>query len=126
RRGARALAVANIAFGLQHRLTGTIEPVSLLHRDPADRLADGVLDDADAQRLQLAVELTGDPPLPEQLRRRGLIVSEELGENRLRLPLRHRRRRCQCGDEQQCREAAALLAGDRSLRIRGYALVSSR
>jgi hypothetical protein len=26
----------------------------------ADRLADGVLDDADAQRLQLAVKLTGE------------------------------------------------------------------
>jgi hypothetical protein len=36
-------------------------------RDAADRLAGAVLDDAAAQRLQLAVELTRDQPLPQQL-----------------------------------------------------------
>ena len=38
--------------------------VALLHRDATDRLAAGVLDDADAQRLQLAVALTEDQPFP--------------------------------------------------------------
>src|SRR5262249_47293326 len=61
---ARAVAVADVVPILQHRLVRASEPVALLHGDAADRLADGVLDDADAQRLQLAVELTGDPPLP--------------------------------------------------------------
>jgi hypothetical protein len=50
RRGARAFAVADIAPGPQHCLARAIEPVSLLHRDAADRLADGVLDDADAEQ----------------------------------------------------------------------------
>jgi len=36
------------------------------------------------QRLQLAVELTGDQPLPQQLRRRGRIVREKLCEDWLR------------------------------------------
>jgi len=49
---------------LQHRLVRTVEPVALLHRDAADRLSDAVFYDTDAQRLQLAVELTGDQPLP--------------------------------------------------------------
>jgi putative transposase len=45
-------------------LARAVEPVTLLHRDAADRLADGVRDNADAQRPQLAVQLSGDPPLP--------------------------------------------------------------
>src|SRR6516162_1531960 len=81
RRRARALAVADVIPSLQHRLVRAGEPVALLHRDAADRLSDAVLDDADAQRLQLAVELTGDPPLSQQLRRSGRIVREELGED---------------------------------------------
>src|SRR5204862_1186001 len=51
-RGARALAVADIASSLQHRLACAVEPVTFLHRDAADGLADGVLNDADTQRLQ--------------------------------------------------------------------------
>src|SRR6516225_8984819 len=51
RRRARALAVADVIPSLQHRLVRAGEPVPLLHRDAADRLADAVLDDADAQRL---------------------------------------------------------------------------
>src|SRR5437660_8697355 len=93
RRRARALAVADVVSSLQHRLVRASEPVALLHGDAADRLADGVLDDADAQRLQLAVELTRDPPLPQQLRRRGRSVREELCEDWLGCPLRRRRRR---------------------------------
>jgi hypothetical protein len=60
----------------------------------------------DAQRLQLAVELTGDQPLPQQLRRHGGIVGEELGEDWLRRALPHRRRRRECRKEQQCNGAA--------------------
>jgi len=37
-----------------------IAPLSPSPSCTADRLADGVLDDADAQRLQLAVKLTGE------------------------------------------------------------------
>jgi hypothetical protein len=44
---------------LHHRLVRATEPAALLHRDAVDRLADGGLDDTDAQRLQLAVKLTG-------------------------------------------------------------------
>src|SRR5271166_1995357 len=106
RRGARALAVADIAPGLQHRLARAVEPVALLHRDAADRLADRVLDDADALRLQLAVELAGDPPLSQQLRGHVRIVGEALGEDWSRRPLRHRGRRRECSEEQQCRGAA--------------------
>jgi hypothetical protein len=106
-RRARALAVADIEPSLQYRLVRVVEPVALLHRDAADHLAAGVLDDADAQRLQLVIELTGDQPLPQQLRRRGRIVGEELGEDWLRRPLRHRRCRRECSEEQQCREAAS-------------------
>ena len=62
-------------------------------RDAADRLPDTVLDDADAQRLQLAVELTRDQPLPRQLHRHGWIVREEFCEDRLRRRLRHRHHR---------------------------------
>jgi len=101
-RRARALAVADIAPGPQHRLARVLEPVALLDRDAADRLAARVLDDADAQRLQPAVELTGDQPFPQQLRRHGGIVGEELGEDGLRRALPHRRRRRECGEEQQC------------------------
>jgi hypothetical protein len=93
RHRARALAVADVVLSLQHRLASVVEPIAILHRDAADRLADAVLDDADAQRLRLAVKLTGDPPLPQQLRRYGRIVREELCEDRLRRPLRHRHRR---------------------------------
>jgi len=93
RRGARALAVADVVPSLQHRLVCAGEPVALLHRDAADCLADAVLDDADAQRLQLAVELTGYQPLAQQLRRPGWIVHEELCEDRLWRPLRRCRRR---------------------------------
>ena len=89
----RALAVADVVPGLQHRFVRAVEPIALLHRDAADRLADAVFDDADAQRLQLAVELTGNPPLPQQLGRLGRVVREELGEDWLRRPLRHHRRR---------------------------------
>ena len=92
-RRARALVVADMAPGLQHRRARAVEPVALLHRDAADRLADGVLDDADAQRLQLAVELRGDPPFRQQLRRHRRVIGEKFGEDRLRRPLRHRRRR---------------------------------
>src|SRR5207248_38236 len=106
RRGARALAVADIAPRLPHRFARAVEPVALLHRDATDRLADGVLDDADAQRLQIVVELAGDPPLAQQLRRCGRIVGEELGEdwlwNRLWHRLRHRRHQRECSKEQQC------------------------
>src|SRR5437763_16221167 len=69
------------------------KPIALLHGHAAHGLADGVLDDADAQRLQLAVELTRDPPLPQQLRRRGRGVRYELCEDWLGCPLRRRRRR---------------------------------
>src|SRR5207248_5923240 len=118
RRGARALAVADIAPRLPHRFARAVEPVALLHRDAADRLAYGVLDDADAQRLQIVVELAGDPPLPQQLRRRGRIVGEEFGEGWLWRRLRHRRRR-ECSKEQQCRGAAPGLApGTRPPRSR--------
>jgi hypothetical protein len=89
-----------IAPGLQQRLARAVEAVTLLHRDAADRLSAGVLDDADAQRLQLAVELTGDQPLPQQLRRRGRIMGEDFGEDWLRRPLCHRRRRRDCSKEQ--------------------------
>src|SRR4051794_26998351 len=89
---ARALIAANVASCLQHRLTRAGKPVALLHRDAADRLTNIVLDNADAQRLQLAVELTGDPPLPQQLRRSGGIVRKELCEDWLRRPLRRRGR----------------------------------
>jgi hypothetical protein len=64
---ARALTAADKASCLQHRLVRAGKPVTLLHRDAADRLANTVLDNADAQRLQLAVELTGDQPLAQQL-----------------------------------------------------------
>src|SRR6516164_3509096 len=64
-RRARAVAIADVAPGLQHRLARVVKPIALLHRDAADPLAAEVLDDADAQRLQLAVELTGDPPFPQ-------------------------------------------------------------
>src|SRR5262249_55102970 len=73
---AGSLAVAYIAPGLQHRVACALEPVCLLYRDAADGLADGVLDDADTQRLQLAVELTGDPPFLQQLRRRSRIIGK--------------------------------------------------
>jgi hypothetical protein len=52
---------------------------------------------SEARRLQL----TGNHPLPQQLRRRGRIVGEELGEDWLPRPLRHRRRRRECSEEQQ-------------------------
>src|SRR5204862_4518988 len=64
------------------------KPIALLHGHAAHGLADGVLDDADAQRLQLAVELTSDPPPPQQLRRRGPRVREELGQDVLGCTLR--------------------------------------
>src|SRR5437773_2761827 len=57
------------------------------------RLANMVLNNADAQRLQLAVELTGDQPLAQQLRRRDRIVREEFCEDWLRRPLRRGGRR---------------------------------
>src|ERR1043166_230759 len=85
---ARALAVADVVPSLQHRLVRASQPVTLLDGDAADRLADGVLDDADAQRLQLAVELTRDPPLPQQLRWYGRIVREELRKDWLGRSLR--------------------------------------
>ena len=53
-RRARPLSVADIAPGLQHRLAD-VEPIALLYRDAADSLAAGILDNADAERLQLAV-----------------------------------------------------------------------
>jgi len=77
-----------------------------------------VLDDADAQRLQPAVELTGDPPLPQQLRRLTRIVGEEFGEDRLRRRLRRRHRRRECGEDQQCREAPGVEPGIRPARSR--------
>lgn len=64
-------------------------PPTLRPGHATDRLADPVLDDADAQWLQLAVELTGDQPAPQQLRRRRRIVREDW----LRRPLPHRRQR---------------------------------
>src|SRR4029077_10035956 len=72
----RALTAADVASCLQHRLVRAGKPVALLHRDAADRLTNAVLDNADAQRLQLAVELTGDQPLAQQLRRSDRIVRE--------------------------------------------------
>src|SRR5215831_7250857 len=90
---ARAFAVADVVPSQQHRLVRAVEPIPILHRDAADRLADRVLDDADAQRLQFAIELTGDPPLPQQPRRLRRIVREEFHEDWLRRPLRHRPRR---------------------------------
>src|SRR5438132_3246324 len=91
-RRARPLAVAQVGPSLQHRLARALDPVALLRRDAADRHSAGVLYDADTQRLQLVVELTGDQPLPQQLRRRGGVVGEEFGKDWLRRPLRHRRR----------------------------------
>ena len=61
---ARAFALADVVPGLQRRLVRASDPVALLHGNAADRLAYGILDNADPQRLQLAVELTRDPPLP--------------------------------------------------------------
>src|SRR5262245_10122688 len=90
--------------GLQYRRARAVEPVALLHRDAADRLAAGILDDADTQRLQFAVELGGDSPFRQQLRRRRRIIGEELSEDWLWCLLRHRRR--ECGEEQPCRKAA--------------------
>jgi hypothetical protein len=63
---ARAFAVSDVVPSLQHRLVRAVEPIPILHGDAADRFADGVLDDADAQRQQLAIELTGDQPLPRR------------------------------------------------------------
>ena len=94
RRRARTLSGADVLPSLQHRVGRTVEPVAFVNRDAADCLSDAVLDDADAQRLQFAVELTGDPPFPQQLRRRGRIIREKLCEDGLRRPLRrgHRQR----------------------------------
>ena len=64
-------------------------PPTLRPGHATDRLADPVLDDAEAQWLQLAVEVTGDQPAPQQLRRRRRIVREDW----LRRPLPHRRQR---------------------------------
>src|SRR5436305_12143539 len=74
RRRAGTLAAADVVPSLQHRLVRAGEPVALLNGDAADRLTNGILDDPNAKRLQLAVELTGDPPLLQQLRRRGRTV----------------------------------------------------
>src|SRR5262245_15065068 len=52
-RRARAVAVADVVPSLQHRLVRASEPVALLDGYSPNRLTDGVLDDADAQRLQL-------------------------------------------------------------------------
>jgi hypothetical protein len=84
---------------LQHRLAD-VEPVTLLYRDAADSLATGVVNNADVERLALAVELTGDPPLPQQLRRGGRIVGEELGEDWLRRRRRRCRRRSERNEQQ--------------------------
>src|SRR5436190_1175906 len=105
-RRARALAVAAITPGLHHRLVRLVDPITLLNRDAADRLAAEVIDDADAQRLQIAFELIGDPTLPSNCHGAAGSYAKSSVKTGCGGPLRHRCRRPECREEQQCRDAA--------------------